>query len=176
MRDGKKLINFYFAFVSRQFDANDVRSVDAALAFTEKRRTEQGERVCPSTIKNSEGGKLQVVNSKQLSKFSSDKVLVCQNLKTKPLSEFRTCNFDSTMPGAVSADFNRSEVILNRFHLLFFCQVYINSSLNPDRVDGIKHSFTALSEKFGAGKKFEDVFELFGEFSKGEADVLFDVS
>lgn len=48
--------------------------------------------------------------------------------------------------------------------------------MNPNRVDGIKHSFTALSEKFGASKKFEDVFELFGEFEKGEADVLFDVS
>lgn len=59
---------------------------------------------------------------------------------------------------------------------IFFGKVYINNSLNSNRVDGIKHSFTALSEKFGVAKKFEDVFELFGEFEKGEADVLFDVS
>lgn len=118
IRDGRFLINFYF-HCARQYDPSNVRSVDAALAFAEKRRAEHGERVCPGTIKNNEGGKLQVVNSKKLNKFSSDKVLVCENLKTKPLSEYRTCNFDSTTPGAVSADFNRSEVILNRFHLFF---------------------------------------------------------
>jgi hypothetical protein len=55
-------------------------------------------------------------------------------------------------------------------------QVYINKSLNPYRVDGIKHSFTALSEKFGHQKAFEDVFEMFGEFEKGQHDVMFDVS
>lgn len=66
---------------------------------------EDSDPVCPNTIKNNENGKLQVVNSKNLSKYSSDKVLVCQNLKTKPLSDFKTCNFDSTMPGAVSESF-----------------------------------------------------------------------
>lgn len=79
-----------------------MRSVDAALMFNEKRRTEQGEHVCPGNIKNNDNGRLQVVNSKHLHKYSSDKVLVCDNMKTKPLREFKTCNFDATMPGAVS--------------------------------------------------------------------------
>lgn len=48
--------------------------------------------------------------------------------------------------------------------------------MNSNKLDGIKHSFTALSEKFGHAKPLEDVFELFGEFEKGEHDVLFDVS
>lgn len=48
--------------------------------------------------------------------------------------------------------------------------------MHPDRIDGVKHSFTALSEKFGHCKSFEDVFELFGEFEKGQNDVIFDVS
>lgn len=79
-----------------------MRSVDAALAFSEKRRVEQNERVCPNNIKNNENGRLQVYSSKDLNKLAADKVLVCPNLKTKPLTEFKTCNFDSTMPGAVS--------------------------------------------------------------------------
>lgn len=79
-----------------------MRSVDAALAFSEKRRTEQNERVCPNSIKSNENGRLQVYSSKDLNKLGADKVLVCENLKTKSLAEFKTCNFDSTMPGAVS--------------------------------------------------------------------------
>jgi hypothetical protein len=55
-------------------------------------------------------------------------------------------------------------------------QVYISKSLNSYRIDGVKHSFTALSDKFGHGKPIEDVFEMFGEFEKGQRDVLFDVS
>lgn len=77
--------------------------MDAALHFTEKRRVERSEPVCPTSIKNNDNGKLQVVSSKDLSKYSSDKVLVCQNLKTKSLSEYKTCNFDATMPAAVSS-------------------------------------------------------------------------
>lgn len=48
--------------------------------------------------------------------------------------------------------------------------------MSAHRVDGIKHTFTALSEKFGHKKPLEDVFELFGEFEAGSHDVLFDVS
>lgn len=55
-------------------------------------------------------------------------------------------------------------------------QVYIAKTLNSNKADGIKHSFTALSDKFGQNKPNEDVFELFGEFERGEHDVLFDVS
>lgn len=148
------------------------------MKFSEKRRTEQTERICPNNIKNNESGKLEIVSSKDLSKYSTDKVLVCENLKTKPLSEFKTCNFDSTMPGAVSVqwEFARLELIPNRFVCSLIFQVYINKSLSAHRVDGIKHTFTALSEKFGHKKPLEDVFELFGEFEAGSHDVLFDVS
>lgn len=55
-------------------------------------------------------------------------------------------------------------------------KVYIKKALNSDRVDGIKHAFTLLSEKFGHQKPLEDVFELFGEFEKEQKNVLFDVS
>ena len=54
-------------------------------------------------------------------------------------------------------------------------QIYINKSLNLYRASGFTHAFTALSNKFGHGKPNEDVFELFGEFEKGQKDVLFDV-
>ena len=46
--------------------------------------------------------------------------------------------------------------------------------MDLERIDGIKHAFQALSEKFGSGKSFEDVFELFGTFSD-QSDVLFNV-
>ena len=88
--------------INRKFDASNTRSVDAALDFSEKRRTEKSERICPNNIKNSESGRLEVVSAKDLGKYSTDKVLVCPNLKTKPLSDYKACNFDSTMPGAVS--------------------------------------------------------------------------
>lgn len=55
-------------------------------------------------------------------------------------------------------------------------QVYINKSLDSYKAGGIKHAFTALSDKFGHEKPNQDVFELFGEFEKGQKDVLFDVS
>lgn len=99
-----------FTCACRKFDPNDVRSVDAALLFSEKRRSEQSERICPNNIKNNDNGVLQVINSKDLSKFSHDKVLVCANMKTKPLSEFKTCNFDATMPGAVSSRYTRVRI------------------------------------------------------------------
>lgn len=76
--------------------------MNAALRFLESRRGESGERTCPNNIKNNENGKLQVVKSKDLNNISADKVLVCDNLKTKSLSEFKTCNFDATFSGAVS--------------------------------------------------------------------------
>lgn len=93
--------------------------MDAALKFSEKRRTEQTERICPNNIKNNESGKLEIVSSKDLSKYSTDKVLVCENLKTKALSEFKTCNFDSTMPGAVSL-LDWKKFLIDSFALQFF--------------------------------------------------------
>ncbi|CRL03704.1 CLUMA_CG016424, isoform A [Clunio marinus] len=51
-----------------KFDSSNLRSVNAALQFLDKRRSEHTERVCPNNIKNDENGKLQVVNSKELHK------------------------------------------------------------------------------------------------------------
>jgi uncharacterized protein (DUF342 family) len=79
--------------------------MNAALQFSEVRRAGKSDRVCPNNIKNNENGQLQVVHAKELSKFSTDKVLVCQTFETKPLSDFKTCNFDVTLPAAVSFGF-----------------------------------------------------------------------
>jgi hypothetical protein len=74
-------------------------SSDAALFFLSKQNTEEKE--CINTLKSDPNGKLAVVNSKDLSK-QSGKVLVCVDLTTKPLSEFKNCHFSYTVPGAVS--------------------------------------------------------------------------
>jgi hypothetical protein len=52
----------------------------------------------------------------------------------------------------------------------------VSASASPERESTIKHTFIALSEKFGHGKPLEDVFELFGEFEEGQKDVIFNVS
>lgn len=83
-----------------------MRSVDAALHFSEKRQAENLYRICPANIKNDRAGRLQIISYKDLNKDAKDKVLVCENMRTKPLSEFQTCNFDSTMPTAVTFYFN----------------------------------------------------------------------
>lgn len=82
-----------------------MKSVDAALRFYNIRKKEQKDRSCPTTLKNDASGRLEIMSAKmlKLNKSSlSEKVLVCQDLQTKPLTEAKTCNFDSTMPAAVS--------------------------------------------------------------------------
>lgn len=54
-------------------------------------------------------------------------------------------------------------------------QIYVNENANPKAADVIKNVFLTISSKFGHGRPFEVVFELFGEFEKGQHDVLFDV-
>lgn len=75
---------------------------------------------------------------------------------------------------AVSSSF---KFMRQKFNQFYRCpQIYVKKSLNANKVDGLLHSFNALSMKFGSGRPNEDVFELFGEFEKGQRDVLFDVS
>lgn len=57
----------------------------------------------------------------------------------------------------------------------FASQIYVNENANPKAADVIKNVFLTISSKFGHGRPFEVVFELFGEFEKGQHDVLFDV-
>lgn len=51
--------------------------------------------------------------------------------------------------------------------------IYVRNTLKSSEQDGIKHAFSALSEKFGKNGSLVDVFELFGEFEPGQRNVLF---
>ncbi|KAG5675967.1 hypothetical protein PVAND_005823 [Polypedilum vanderplanki] len=130
------------------FDTTDLKINDAALFFLSKQNKEEKE--CINTLKSDPNGKLKVMSSKELSK-QVGKVLVCVDLSTKPLSEYKDCHFSYTVPGAV----------------------YVNQTLKPYREDAIKYAFLTLSNKFGRDKPFETSFKLFGEFEKGEKNILF---
>ncbi|CAG9801353.1 unnamed protein product [Chironomus riparius] len=132
-----------------QFDPDNLRSINAALHFSTKQRKQSG-KLCPQTIKSVPNGELQVINSRDLSKHS-DKILICQDMTTRSLNEFKRCNFDFTLPTAV----------------------YVSKSVNPNREATIKHAFVTMSEKFGHKKPYEDVFELFGQFEEGQENVIF---
>lgn len=98
------LITFNLLSIYRKYDPNEMKSINAALRFYNVRKTEQLERTCPSNLKNDENGRLEVMSVKQLKKLnlnSNAKVLICQDLSKKALSEFKICNFDSTLPAAV---------------------------------------------------------------------------
>lgn len=86
--------------ISRTFDPDNLRSINAALHFSSKQSKQSG-KLCPQTIKSVPNGELQVINSRDLSKHS-DKILICQDMTTRPLNEFKRCNFDFTLPAAVS--------------------------------------------------------------------------
>lgn len=78
--------------------------MNAALNFEAKRKRGNVEKLCPQTIKSTPSAKLEIINSKELKKqlLNNNKVLVCSDLTTRPFTEFKTCNFDFTLPGAVS--------------------------------------------------------------------------
>jgi hypothetical protein len=86
---------------SRKLDPTNLRSVNAALNFLSKRKVNSQARTCPQNVKSSPNGKLEVINSRDLSKLSN-KILVCRDLTTRPLTDSKACNFDFTLPGAVS--------------------------------------------------------------------------
>lgn len=51
--------------------------------------------------------------------------------------------------------------------------VYVRNTMSSHELDGIKHTFSALSDKFGKSGNLVDVFELFGEFEPGQKNILF---
>lgn len=93
--------------ICRKYDPNDLRSIDAALRFYSLRKA-AASRTCPDNLKNSAEGRLEVMGTKQLNQLelkSNEKVLICKDLSKRALSDFKLCNFDSTLPAAVSLPF-----------------------------------------------------------------------
>lgn len=78
--------------------------------------------------------------------------LVCPEGGRRPLAEWRECNFNGRLMGNA---------------------VFARAQLSDTETETYAHGFVALSEKFGHGARTEEVFELFGEFEKGERNVLF---
>lgn len=86
-----------------KFEPSNRRSSDAALYFTKLRPGTQSDTVCPNTIRNDPNGVFEIVNTKDLKKYSaSTKRLICHDMALKSFSEYKTCNFDATLPSAVS--------------------------------------------------------------------------
>lgn len=129
------------------YDETCERAVDAATFFT----FNKGGKKCGSKVQSTENGIVKIVHIDEAKKFP-EMDLVCQDFTQKPQSEFKTCNFDVSQPRAV----------------------FIKSDADMTKRDDVIHAFTALSEQFGHNSPKEDVFELFGEFSSKEHDVIFD--
>lgn len=81
-----------------KFDTNDLRSENAALYFNQIRITKQ----CPGAIQMDPNAQLTVVNAKTIDFSQTEKELVCKDFSRKPLEDFKTCNFEFTLPTAVS--------------------------------------------------------------------------
>lgn len=85
-------------FYCRNFDISDQRMVDSALYYNHLRRKPK----CPKDLNTvDDNAKVKLVNAKDLSKYQ-DKKLVCKDFTLKSLDEYKTCNFDYTLPTAVS--------------------------------------------------------------------------
>ncbi|KAL5276167.1 MFI2 family protein [Megaselia abdita] len=130
-----------------KFDKNNQRSLYAALLLKQLR----GGSSCEELPEVQES-QIQIVNSNDLNNYK-DKQLICPtNLKeTIAITEFRTCNFEANLPRAVFVHTDRSKI----------------------EKDTYKHAMVSLSDSFGPQGKLPDVFELFGAFSEGHNDVLF---
>lgn len=90
-----------YLFKIRNFNSSCTKSTDAALFFTSKQGND--EKKCVNTLMSDPKSKLSIVNSKDLDKDThGDKVLVCVDFTTKPLSEYKNCHFTYTVAGAVS--------------------------------------------------------------------------
>lgn len=131
------------------FDATNPRANDAALLF----HYHQGSKdnTCGHEHASVEDGIVKIVHVKDAINHP-EMDLVCQDFTQKPQTEFRTCNFDFSIPRAV----------------------VVKQTVEASKRDDIIHAFTAISEQFGHNSPKEDVFELFGEFSAGQNDVIFD--
>uniref|UniRef100_U5EVY8 Transferrin n=1 Tax=Corethrella appendiculata TaxID=1370023 RepID=U5EVY8_9DIPT len=128
------------------FNTSSEREITSALLFSDK----TGKKICPNKLESTPDAPIQIVHVKDLPKFEN-KVLVCKDLTTKPISEFKTCNMDYTIsPG-----------------------VYVRGDTSGYLLDNYIHAFISLSSKFGHNQPLEDVFELFGEFESGAKNVIF---
>lgn len=74
--------------------------VDSALYYNHLRRKPK----CPSNLVSDDNVKVKLVYAKDLGKYPSKK-LVCKDFTLKSLDEYKTCNFDYTLPTAVSLTF-----------------------------------------------------------------------
>lgn len=132
------------------FDESNPRAMDSALLFTHHQGSKSS-KCGHDHVKSVANGIVKLVHVKD-AKSHPEMDLVCQDFTQKPQSEFKACNFDFAIPRAVVA------------------KQHVESSKRDD----IVHAFTAISEQFGHNSPKEDVFELFGEFSQGHPDVIFD--
>lgn len=132
------------------YDERSPRAQDSALLFQHKQEAKSNcGHAAAQAVPN---GIVKLVHVTEAKEKYSDLDLVCPDFTQKPQSEFRTCNFDFAIPRAVC----------------------VKQGGDATKRDDVVHAFTAISEQFGHNSPKEDVFELFGEFKKGETDVLFD--
>nr|AAM46784.3 transferrin [Glossina morsitans morsitans] len=126
------------------YDGQDERAHQAA-AYLNKLRNINTCQTTPSSEKN-----IMIVNAKDLEQWKN-KQLLCANLEKKAVTEWRSCNLEAYLPVGI----------------------FIRESMTPVEQDTIKHLFVSLSEKFGHNGRFEDVFNLFGEYKTHEKNILF---
>ncbi|EDW07176.1 transferrin [Drosophila mojavensis] len=127
------------------FDATSERARLSA-ALLNKRRSLDWCKIEPSTEQQ-----LLIVPAKQLEQHK-DWQLVCPTLERRPVTDSTSCNVEVQLPRAIFA----------------------RADTTPVEQETIKHLFALISDRFGAHGKFVDVFALFGEYQKGEQNVLFD--
>lgn len=119
-----------------------------SAALLNKRRSLDWCNITPSTEQQ-----LLIVPANQLEQHK-DWQLVCPSLERRPVTDYAACNVEVQLPHAIFARADTTSV----------------------EQETIKHLFSLISDRFGAHGKFVDVFALFGEYQKGEKNVLFDVS
>ncbi|XP_016986614.1 transferrin [Drosophila rhopaloa] len=129
---------------STKFDENCGRSRLAA-AFLNKRRS-----LDACHVSSSPDGEIQIVRASELEKHK-DAQLVCPSLERRPVTDFRACNVDLSLPRAI----------------------FVRTDTSSVEQETVKHLFSLISDKFGAHGKLVDVFALFGEFQKGKKNVYF---
>jgi len=78
-------------------DLTNQRAVDAALRFNDKR----DKRVCPNALVNDNESPMKVVLAKDLH-LHNNVELVCPDLTRKPITDYKSCNFDSKLRTAVT--------------------------------------------------------------------------
>lgn len=82
-----------------KFDRNNARAVTAAVYLNSKR----GVTGCPSALSSTEDAGIKIINAKLLDEYkNSNKRLLCQDWSKKTLTEYKTCNFDYSLPNGVS--------------------------------------------------------------------------